>query len=176
MDGQRQDLQVQSAASTWTRAPKNTRVRVLVEIAERYHELVDPLNGPGESVGTGELLSLMPRTYTATVKEFERLVKLLRVEERELWGHVNGWWLSATTRTVWLCPRCGPCHQSEHVHQGRKTGKPLTVKCRRVRQWRRATGARESLALEGLNWVADRWGLGTEPMLPSEILVYKEAA
>jgi hypothetical protein len=61
----------------------SSRARVLWEIAERYHELVDPLNS-GEGIrGTGELVPLMPRTYTATVKEFERLFAVMRNQARQ---------------------------------------------------------------------------------------------
>jgi hypothetical protein len=148
------------------------RVVVLEQIAERYGELTDPLADgalPGDGLMAGVLR--MPRTYTATVREFERLVVLLRAEDRVLWGHLDGWWLSAVTRTVFHCPRCGICHQSEHRHENRRSGRMSTVKCKRVVQWRRRQGAREGEARRAIEWVAAAWSLGSEPMLPDELRV-----
>lgn len=148
-----------------------SRVAVLTEIAERYGELVEPLNGPDRVRGDGGSVVRMPRTYTATVREFERLVVRLRVERRDLWWHLDGWWLSATTRTIWVCPRCGPCHQAEHVHRKRKDPGLLVVKCKRAVQWSRLPGARESLAKQAVVVLAEWWALDHEPMRPEEIRI-----
>lgn len=147
-----------------------SRVRVLQVIAERYAELVDPMGGPSGLRGDGDAVGMMPRTYTPSVREFERLVCRLRVDDRALWWHLDGWWLAAEPRTVWLCPRCGVTHKPSHVHPSRRnSGKPVEVKCKRVVIWSRRAGARESTARQGLEWVAGEWRLGSEPMLPDEI-------
>lgn len=175
-------------SATGLTAPRDrliaSRVRVLVEIAERYGELTDPLASGSGVRGTGELAGLSrhePRCLIQksserrctcayrSVAEFGRLVGRLREEERRLWWHLDGWWLSADSRTVWLCPRCGVCHQPEHRHQSRRNaGKVVAVKCKRVLAWRRGVGARESLAKAAVEWMAREWGLESEPMLPDE--------
>lgn len=161
--------------STALGAPKfglSRRVVVLSEIAERYAELVDPLCGPSGVAGDGGSVMLMPATYTATVKRFEELVRRLRDEDRELWRHLDGWWLSASSRTVWHCPRCGLCHQPEHVHRKRNGHGLLTVKCKRVRVWNRLPGAREGEARRAIVRLAEWWpdSVG-EPMIPEELRV-----
>lgn len=162
------------------------RVVVLRLIAERYSELVDPQNGPSGIRGDGGALSLLqhergcrirssrpPRCSCAlrSVVEFERLARRLRAEERGLWRHLDGWWLSASTRTMWHCPRCGLTHQREHVHGKRKGSGLIAIKCKRVIVWSRLPGARESGADRALEWMAVRWGLGHEPQLSEEIRI-----
>jgi hypothetical protein len=167
----------------------SARVRVLVEIAERFGELSDPLAGPsgvrgdGGSVGLSrhEARCLIQRSSPArcscayrSVVEFERLVRRLREERHSKWWHLNAYWLAAESRTVFHCPRCGPVpgagetHRSEHVHASRKSGRPLTVKCKRVVVWRRHRNADRVKALQALEWMAGEWGLESEPMLPDE--------
>jgi hypothetical protein len=147
------------------------RERILEQIAERYWELVDPLNGPGGVRGDGDSPVQMPRTYTHTVREFERLAKQLHRERFDLWKHLDGWWLSATTRTINLCPTCGPCHQDEHIHHGRKDRKLRSVKCRRVMVWNRKPGAQASGAGLAIRWMAEHWALKSEPFLPDELRI-----
>lgn len=147
------------------------RVRILTEIAERYREFTEPLNGSSGIRGTGDLTPRMPATYTATVRQFERVAALLRdspdLAERELWWHLNGWWLGADTRTAWHCPRCGICHQAEHRHPNRRSGVLSTVQCKRVVAWRRLPGARESEAKRAIEMMARAWpDEMAEPMLP----------
>lgn len=147
-------------------APISGRVHVLTEIAARYSDLVDTLNGPDGVRGDGGSGLRMPRTYTATVREFERLVLQLRDTDRNLWWHLDGWWLSATTRTMYHCPRCGMTHQSEHVH-GKKSGHGLmVVKCKPVVVYTRRSGVREGYAKQAIERIAEAWALGHEPMLP----------
>lgn len=148
-----------------------SRVRILTEIASRYDELVTPLNGPDGIRGDGQATPAMPKTYTATLREFERLVVELRATDRELWRHLDGWWLSASTRTIYQCPRCGPTHAREHVHPNRRSGRPTTIKTKRVVVWVRIAGARESIAKAAIVVVASRWALEIEPMLPDEIRI-----
>ena len=148
------------------RTASSGRVFVLTEIASRYAELVDPLNGPDGIRGDGGSPVRMPRTYTATVKEFERLTVQLRDTERPLWWHLNGWHLEATSRTMWHCPKCGMTHQPEHIHAKKNGPGLMSVKCKRVVVYTRKSGARESEAVRAIRKLADWWGLGHEPMLP----------
>lgn len=163
-------------AATGQTAPKNReRVRVLAEIAARYHELVAPLNGPDHVRGDGGSLPLPPATYTASVREFERLLRLMRNQGRQLayrgepvcrlrW-HVLAWFVDAV--------RVIDHHNVYVVRHGKKRlvlrpdGKPET---RPVLAHRRHPEAREEKAVWGLEWMADRWGLETEPMLPRELV------
>lgn len=151
--------------------PHTGRGHVLTEIAARYSELIEPLNGPDGVRGDGASPIRMPRTYTPTVKEFERLVVRLRDENRPLWWHLNGWHLSATSRTMHHCPRCGITHQPEHVHAKKNGPGLMTVKCKRVVVYSRRAGARESLAKQAIQQLADWWGLDHEPMLPVELRI-----
>ena len=164
-----------------------SRVRVLTEIAERFSELVDPLNGPSGFHGDGESVGLMPHDRRCLIRasspprctcayrsvaEFGRLTVRLREEQRPLWWHLDGWWLSAVSRTVYHCPRCGVTHKPSHVHPSRRnSGKPVDVRCKRVVVWTRRPGARESFAKEAVETMAGWWMLGSEPMLPDEIRV-----
>lgn len=186
-----------------------SRVRVLEDFAERFAEFVDPQSGPSGVRGDGGGVGLSrhePRCLLLerppevrrdlararlphctcdyrSVTEFGRLVSRLRSEERLLWWHLDGWWLSAEKRTVWHCPRCGICHQPSHDHQSRKNaGKVVQVRCKRVIVWSRRVGAvdpethkprmpRESLAKQALEWIAQEWALDSEPMLPHELRV-----
>lgn len=169
-----------------------SRVRVLVEIAERYRELSDPLNGSAGVRGSGESLGLTrhePRCLVQktrerrctcayrSVAEFERLVVRLRAERHSKWWHLNEFWLAAESRTVFHCPRCGPVpgsgetHRAEHVHPSRKNGRPMTIKCKRVVVWRRHRNADRAKAERALAWIAAEWGLVSEPMLPDELRI-----
>lgn len=158
---------------TATGAPKSRldgRVRVLVEIAERFQELVDPLSGSAGLRGDGESVGLMPRTYTPSVREFERLVLRLREERHSKWWHLNEFWLQAESRTVWWCSKCKrQTHQEVHDH-----GTPdrvLNVSGRRQVVWSRHRNADRAKALVAIEWMAVEWSLGSEPMLPDEIRV-----
>lgn len=147
------------------------RERVLWEVAERYHEFTDPLNGPSGVPGSGELPSRMPWTYTATVREFERLLGVMRGSAGQDWfrdwrvlalrWHLLEWHLKAervvrqevVTRTV-----------------GRRVvvlldaaGEPLRKPAVGVR---RHPGAVEGRARDAVAWMAEGWGLACEPELP----------
>lgn len=89
------------------------RLETVVTLLERYHEFVTPssMNGVG---GTGEHVPLMPDTYTASVREIERLLRRMResrdalirwkepyngremkASPRRLWWHVNEWYVES---------------------------------------------------------------------------------
>ena len=147
------------------------RVTVLTIIAERYRELVDPLTSSTGIRGTGDRNSLMPSTYTPTVREFERLVGKLRTGEPSLYWHLNEYHLKASTRTLWECPRCHvTSHHQRHVHAG-KSGKPLEVEGRRTVVVDRHPGSSAIRAAQAVRWIAEGWGLSSEPMLPDELRV-----
>lgn len=57
-----------------------SRVKVLRVIAERYLELVDPMQGPSGISGDGGSSGFMPDTYSPTVREFERLMSVMKYD------------------------------------------------------------------------------------------------
>lgn len=160
------------------------RAAKLRDIAEWFSDLVDPLNGPSGVRGDGGSLPRLqhepgcrihgsrPPACSCSLRsvlEFERLVDRLRVDDRELWWHLDGWFLSASSRTMWHCPRCGMTHQREHVHAKRRGSGLIRVRCKRVLVWSRVPGAQRSRAEAGLEVLAGWWGLGHEPMLPRDL-------
>jgi len=113
----------------------------------------------------------MPRTYTPTVREVERLVKALREERHSVWWHVNEWYLRAETQLLFHCPRCkSNTHQPSHVHRG-KSGKDLRVDGRRIVIHRRHKNANVDKASKGIAWMAEHWSLSHEPMIPQELQI-----
>lgn len=167
-----------------------TRVQVLTVIAERYHELVHPSFTPN-GFGDGTGVNLMPRTYTATVREFERLYTTLRadgkkpVSERTTrdsewwWRCLRDFYLRAEPRTVFECPRCRrQTHAPEHVHTD-GFGKDSTYQGRRIIVIHRPVQDSNRVgagALKAVEWMAEHWSLASEPMLPTELVTYKKAA
>lgn len=150
------------------------RAAVLAEIAARYWELVEPAGPSG--IRGAEGIPFPPPTYTATVKEFERLLRLLRDERHNRWWHVSEYWLRAETRPRWFCSKCRRLtHQQEHRHTDAR-GREYTVAGRRTLHVVRHKNADRKKAESGIQWMASRWGLDHEPMLPAEILVYQAAA
>lgn len=158
----------------------NQREQVLWRIAELYPQLIDPLNGPGVVRGDGEALSLMPPTYTATVREYERLCKLMRDDRSEplvrledgtkvsvrcLWWHLEHWHHRAQ-RVIKHDPVTAKA--GGKIHQLRnQDGTPLTRP--RVAHLRdpKADVARAERAIQH---IASKWSLPTEPMLPAAVV------
>lgn len=163
-----------------------TRVTVLREIAVRYHDLVDPMNGPGSIRGTGELVGGMPDTYTATVKEFERLLATMKYNRaapliqvgggkhslRSLRWHVSAWYIDAriSHRHVPIPVKQGQKLKVVRDQQILKNKNGEWVPSKLVTQTKRLKGAREGLADAGLAWIAANWTLQSEPMLPQALL------
>lgn len=158
-----------------------SRERVLWEIAERYEELVDPMCGPAAIRGDGESVGLMPGTYTPTVREFERLLGVMRnqAKQKAFRGHSLGklrWhlveWHIKAVRTV----------KYEKVVE-KKHGKKVRLlfdadgsqTTRPVIRFTRDRDAREPLARAAIAWMSENWGLMSEPMLPDEIRINKAA-
>ena len=159
-----------------------SRESVIVTLLERYEELVDPMqvrDTPGEGSG----LVLMPRTYTASVRELERLLAVMRedrthplialpnthkVSLRACWWHINEWYLRAqvTLASAPAQPKAPRKRRELRRDQVDAFGDAL-----KVRRVRRDPAAREAIALVGVRWIAENWGLVSEPMLPNELLV-----
>lgn len=170
----------------------NTRVTILREIARLYPELIDPLNGPATIRGTGESLGLMPTTYTSTVKEYERLVRLMRDDRSEPLlelrhkGQVIG---KLSVRSAWWHLEHYH-HRAERVirHQpittkrGRRTVTLVNADKSPVTQptiaYHRDPKANEAKADRALEWIAQHWDhkrIG-EPMLPQAVIEGFKAA
>jgi hypothetical protein len=142
--------------STVASVQATTREQVIVALLERYEDLVEPWVGPGSSGLVG--VPLMPPTYTADVRELERLLKRMRTSERGLWWHVNEHFLAArwATREVVVARRG-------------KHGKRVTASERRLVRVGDRSDPR--LVEDGVAWLAEMWGLEHEPMLPALMLV-----
>lgn len=159
----------------------NTRQTILKEIARLYPELIDPLNGPTGIRGTGEIAGGMPSTYTATVKEYERLVKLMRDDRseplltdkhgnklsvRSAWWHLEHWHHRAT-RVI--------RHQPIVTKRGRRTvtlvNADKTPVTRPTIAYLRDPKAQEHKADRAIEWIAQHWNedIG-EPMLPAAVV------
>jgi hypothetical protein len=153
----------------------NHRVQILREIARLYPELIDPLNGPASLRGDGESLNLMPSTYTPTVKEYERLVKLMH--SRGYQEAIDG----VKLQTYWW-------HLIEFFHRAErvirhepvthKRGKKLvqlrnhdgTIATKPRLDYRRHKDANQAKAERAIQWIAEHWALSTEPMLPKPVI------
>jgi hypothetical protein len=147
----------------------SNRARVLWEIAEEHDELVCPLNG-GEGVrGTGESVPMMPPTYSATVREFERLMGVMRNQARQ-----QAFRGCAVGTLRW--------HVLEYLLKPERVVRAETVKVRKGRRLvelrhpdgslvmrpvvgyaRRDPGARKDRAADGIEWIAEHWSLSFEP-------------
>lgn len=148
------------------------RERVLWEIAERYHEFTETLVSAGIP-GNGETFGVleMPDTYTPTVREFERLLGVMHNQAKQksfrgvglgrLRWHLLEWHLKAE-RVI----------RREPV-TAKKNGKVVVLRdadglmvVRPVIGFRRHRDAREERARDAVAWMAENWGLFSEPMLP----------
>lgn len=146
-----------------------SRVDVLVTIAERYQELVEPAGGNGVP-GSGEYLPLMPRTYTATVRAFEWLLGGIpgRYPPCPARSSVVAWFMGPT-RIAWGCPECGNPTEANIRHIHKIEGKPKKVD--RAPLVVKSRHGDASLAESGILWMAEMWRWAFEPMLPNELLV-----
>lgn len=135
-----------------------SRIAVIRQLVERYEELVDPLTQNGEK-GNGDQPPQMPTTYTASVREVERLLIKMRTEARFLWWHVTERYLrsSSTTRDVWV---------KRKLPSGRAVSEERRLVVTRVHPH-----VIDPFVNEGLQWMAKEWSLRSEPMLPKACLV-----
>ena len=121
------------------------------------------MRGPSGVRGDGGSIISMPATYTATVREFERLKAALKQSEPVLHWHLVHWHIRVVRTQKWL---------------------PRSVKRRnRKVEWllepriiiHRHKSASQTQAAAAIGWMADRWGLTSEPMLPNELVTPGEA-
>lgn len=174
------------------------REDVIRQLLERYAEFTDPLNGPAGAPGDGDGLALMPRTYTASVRELERLLCTMRqdrhralltlasgekVSVRSCWWHVTERYLRCSTRqrsVRWLRGQWVDLRPNEHVI-GKPGGWELTLADGRTRKKATPTefvvvvqtwdaAVRSKLVDRGVEWLASEWALAHEPMLPLEAI------
>lgn len=138
------------------------RAQVIAAILERLDEFSDPLNGPSSMAGSGDRVPLMPGTYTASVREVERLYKQLRSEDRSLHWHLAEWYVRPTVKVAVL-PKLTRRHgKTVQVLNADRT--PVTT---RSLITRRNPNARQETANRGVTWMAERWALVHEPFFPS---------
>ena len=160
---------------------EDKRFSVLWRIAELYTKLVDPLNGPGGVRGTGESPISMPPTYTQTVVEYERLVKLLRDDRslpllrledgtkasaRSCWWHLEHWHHRAQ-RVIRHMPVTKPGKKGRPVTLRNADGSPVTVP---TIVWLRDDKADVVRAKRAVQWCCENWKLDCEPFLPVAVL------
>lgn len=153
-------------------ASKTSRQQVIETLLERYHDLVDPMQSRGV-LGDGEHLPLMPATYTASVRELERLLGAMREDRlsslvalttgerasvRSLHWHVSERYIRSLVRT-----------RDVPVTRRAKGKRTVTVLERRV-VTTYSPKVRQVLVDAAIAWLADNWALRSEPMLPNELL------
>lgn len=174
------------------------REQVIVDLLERYNDLIDPVRaGNGDGI-TG--LLRMPPTYDDSVRELERLLVRMRddrhhplltttsgdkVSLRSCWWHLNRRYLECATvmRTLtWRRGRWVGLNGHELV-VAQPGGWELALAAERSRKRRDATQqlrvkvavwdpqVRADRVQRGVVWLADEWGLVHEPMLPRELMV-----
>ena len=148
------------------------RVAVLTTLLELYNDLADPCQSGNGGTQGSDGLTLMPATYTDSVRELERLLKLMRedrglsliqtsqgkVSVRKLHWHVSEWFIRCTTANRWVT-------EPARTRSGKKT-------TRRVRAivTVRNPAVDERLVDAGVRWLAENWGLDSEPMLPTAVV------
>lgn len=159
------------------------REQVIVELLERYTELADPMqSGNGGEGGWG--LS-MPGTYTASVRELERLLGQMREERRSQWWHVTERYIRAERSKKTLTLKGGRWYGLE-PHEavvGVPGGWTLALATERSKKTRKGddlqvTIARWNSAVRahkvtlGVAWIADQWDARRigEPMLPAAVM------
>lgn len=144
------------------------------------HDKITSTLGGGIGVpGDGGSLMFMPREYTLTVREVERLLRVLRdsyhaplehtsagkVSRRRLWWHANEYYIRAlpVMRRPAKIPRSkGKALKAALLDED---GRALPI---RVMQ--RHPEASKVLAQCAVEWIAEHWALTHEPMLPQELL------
>ena len=144
------------------------REEIIYQLLERWDDLVEPgvhVDAPGDRA----YIPLMPSTYTPTVRELERLLKVMRSERRSQWWHVTERYLRSSVRVIEVPVKNGrvklpphTTHLAGGIQRGDKTAR-LTVKT-----WNPAVRAEK--VRRGVAWLAIGWSLPHEPMLPNELL------
>jgi hypothetical protein len=160
-----------------------TREHILWRIAELYTDLTDPTGGPSDIRGPGESDGGMnPKLYTPTVKEYERLVKLMRDDRHEPLIRTNGerlsirslWWhlehfhhrAVRVTRHYPVTAKAGGKIVQLHHQDGSLVTRPAISHLRDPK-------ANEQKAQLAIEWIAQHWNLQSEPMIPEPVRSWK---
>lgn len=165
---------------------ESKREQVIIQCLEDWAFLTEPGTALGIA-GDGDSVPRLPRTYTVTVREIERLVRKLRdshdlvtvngiavrdenqqrISCRRAWKHLNGWYLQAERKTFEPTNVIRPNKHRKQLQRPSRDedGRPL-----RQTVVVRPKGVREPIALVGVKWMAERWALKVEPMLPDELM------
>lgn len=163
--------------------------RGIVRILTDLHELSDPLRS-GQGFGSGGI-PLMPHAKGCSiircscprqsVVEVERLLALMRNQAKQqavegipvgtLRWHVVAWYVEARRVVTFEQVPRKKGHKTlvpagQDILRDRKTGE--TIPARQVERWTRHPDARKDRADLGVRWMAERWALELEPMLPVE--------
>lgn len=181
-------MPTENGAAPLTLTDLEATERGIVRILTDLHELTDPLRS-GQGFGSGGI-PLMPHAkgcpvircncQMRSVTEVERLLALMRNQAKQqavdgisvgrLRWHVIAWYVDARRVTTFeQIPR----------KKGQKTLVPAgqdilrdtsgaTLPVRPVERWTRHRDARKDRADLGVRWMAQRWALELEPMLPVE--------
>lgn len=142
---------------------------MIASLLASWEDLVDPQQSRGafgddSSVGFG----LMPASYSSSVREVERLLRALKVEDRALWWqlHQRFFRVVRTQRIVWFWSRNA---HGKRV-RGWRWGMVLSWDSRVVtHEPRLRCGGCE--VCRGVRWLAINWGAGFEPMLPEGLAI-----
>jgi hypothetical protein len=141
-----------------------SRVRVLRALLASWEDLVDPQQSRGTfgddtSVGFG----LMPASYSPSVREVERLLRCLRVEDRALWWQLHQRFFRSERKRGLRRVR---------VQGANGKRKLVTVEVlfevwdSRVDTHEPRSRCEGCQVCAGLLWLAQEWGCRFEPMLP----------
>lgn len=147
----------------------SSREAVLWQIASLYSDLVSPLNGPSGVPGDGDSYGGMPSTYTPTIREFERLLVVMREGDahiRSLRWHLLEYHLKAT-RVMRHEPRNVITKGKGRSRLVDADGNVVTVPVIRITRHPKAD---EGKAREAVALMARWWGLRSEPMLPKAVI------
>jgi hypothetical protein len=158
-----------------TQDPLTGRCNLIENILNRWDELTSPLHGR-TGQGTDDLPAQMPASYNPSVKELERLIRVLRddrhahlmlthsgekVSLRQQWWHLNEYYLKAH-RVLTIPPKIprskrGDLQKLQLTDDGRRIPILRTT---------RHPDARADLAHMAVRTIATYWALPHEPQLP----------
>ena len=153
---------------------------IIAYLLEHYWELVEPLNGPSGVRGTGERLPQMPPTYTASVRQLERELRLMRAARAPLpllRRHALDYYMGAERHrrdaflVVHRSGRTEPCLDAQGLPRSPREGERILRTAagepalRPVLCVERPSQARKDLADAGCRYLAQRFPF--RPQIPS---------